>query len=322
MKTSVSVVGSIHMDVVATAERLPARGESLIGQQGHLSPGGKAGNQAVQAARAGAHTYFIGRVGHDLFGERLRASLDAAGVDTTYLSVDAVEVTGFSPVLTGADGEYASIIMPGASRNLGPAAIETASAAFAHSAVLLLQGEIAISVSAHAAQLARAHGCRVIFNASPAPTDPGAIPDALWSAVSILLVNGAEAARLSGEAVAGVADAEAASRALQRRLGMPTVIVTLGGEGVAVLDAQDMRHLPAWPVPVVETIGAGDAFAGVLASELARGSTLDAALTPAIAAGALAVTRPGAYDSLPTGDEIRAFLRERGHLAPEAAPRP
>lgn len=308
---AVSVVGSIHMDVVATAVRLPQRGESLIGQSGHLSPGGKAGNQAVQAARYGARTFFVGRVGRDVFGDRLREALVDAGVDTTHLSVDADELTGFSPVLTGADGEYASIIMPGASRQLGAAVIEAASEAFARSAVLLLQGEITISVSAHAAQLARRHGCQVIFNASPAPTDPAAIPAALWSAVSVLLVNGAEAQRLSGMTVADVPAAMAASIALQHRLGMPAVIVTLGGDGVVALDERGPRHVPAWRVPVVETIGAGDAFAGVLASELASGSSLDEALPPSVAAGALAVTRPGAYDALPTGAEIRAFLRAR-----------
>lgn len=307
----VCVVGSIHMDVVATAERLPARGESLIGQSGHLCPGGKAGNQAVQAARYGARTFFIGRLGQDIFGDRLRQALADAGVDTTYLTVDANAITGFSPVLTGADGEYASIIMPGASENLGPVEIEAASEAFARSAVLLLQGEIAITLSAHAAQLARTYGCQVIFNASPAPTDPAAVPDALWSAVTVLLVNGTEAERLSGVTVADVPGAIAASRTLRQRLGTPAVIVTLGGDGVVVLDERGPRHVPTWQVSVVETIGAGDAFAGVLASELARGSLLDEALPTALAAGALTVTRPGAYDALPTGAEIRDFLRDR-----------
>lgn len=313
-RNGVCVVGSIHMDVAATAERLPARGESLIGQSGHVRPGGKAGNQAVQAARHGAQTFFIGRVGQDIFGERLRQALADAGVDTTYLTVDADAVTGFSPVLTGADGEYASIILPGASGTLGPVDIDTASEAFVRSAVLLLQGEIAISVSAYAAELAQSQGCVVIFNASPAPTDPAAIPDALWSAVTILLVNGAEAERLSGVAVTDIGSAMAASSTLRQRLGMPAVIVTLGGDGVVVLDEQGPRHVPAWRVPVVETIGAGDAFAGVLASEVASGTSLDEALPPALAAGALAVTRPGAYDALATGAEIRAFLRERQNV--------
>lgn len=309
--TGVCVVGSIHMDVVATAERLPVRGESLIGQSGQLCPGGKAGNQAVQAARYGAQTFFVGRVGQDIFGYRLRQALADAGVDTTYLTVDDGAVTGFSPVLTGADGEYTSIIMPGASGKVGPAEIEAASEAFARSAVLLLQGEITFSVSARAAELARSLERQVIFNASPAPADPAAIPDALWSAVTILLVNGTEAERLSGLTVADVPGAITASRTLRQRLGMPAVIVTLGGDGVVVLDEQGPRHVPAWPVSVVETIGAGDAFAGVLASEVASGSSLDEALPAALAAGALAVTRPGAYDALPTGEEIREFLRDR-----------
>ena len=314
----VSVVGSVHMDVVATADRLPAAGESVVGHRVALSPGGKAGNQAAQSALNGARTFLIGRVGRDVFGDQLRAALASSGVDTTYLTVDPQEATGISPVFTGGDGEYASIIVPGAGQRLQPEDIDTARDAFAQSAVLLIQGEIPIHLSAHAAGLARSLGGRVIFNASPAPAAAAAIPDDLWSFVDVLLVNGAEAERLSGMSIAGVPAAVLAGEALQRQLGIPTVIITLGGSGAVALDERGTRHLPSWPVSVVETIGAGDAFAGVLASELARGHQLDEALPLANAAGALAVTRPGAHDALPTGAQIRAFLTERGR--PSARP--
>jgi ribokinase len=152
---AVTVVGSIHMDVVATADRLPATGESVVGHRVALSPGGKVGNQAAQSALNGARTFLIGRVGRDVFGDQLRAALVSSGVDTTYLTVDAQEATGISPVFTGADGEYASIIVPGAGQRLQPADIEAASDAFAQSAVLLIQGEIPIQISTHAAGLAR-----------------------------------------------------------------------------------------------------------------------------------------------------------------------
>jgi ribokinase len=179
--------------------------------------------------------------------------------------------------------------------------------------MLLIQGEIPIQLSAHAARLAQLLGSRVIFNASPVPADAAAIPDAFWSDVDVLLVNGTEAERLSGMSVADVPAAVIAAEALRRRFGIHIVVVTLGGRGAIALDERGTRHLPSWPVPVVETIGAGDAFAGVLASELARGRQLDEALPLANAAGALAVTRPGAHDSLPTGAQIRAFLTERQH---------
>ncbi|MDF2761802.1 MAG: ribokinase [Thermomicrobiales bacterium] len=309
--TGVSVVGSVHMDVVATADRLPGKGESVVGHRVALSPGGKAGNQAAQAALNGARTFLVGRVGRDVFGDRLRAALARTGVDTTYLTVDSQGATGVSPVLTGADGEYASIIVPGTGHRLEPTDIDAARDAFAQSTVLLLQCEIPVRISAHAARLARSLGGRVIFNASPAPAGAEAIPDALWSAVDVLLVNGVEAERLSGMSVADVPAVVKAGEALRRRFGMPSVIVTLGGHGVVALDERGTHHLPAWPVPVVETIGAGDAFAGVLASELARGLDLDEALPLANAAGALAVTRSGAHDALPTGTQIRAFLMER-----------
>jgi len=299
------------MDVVATADRLPGKGESVVGHRVALSPGGKAGNQAAQAALNDARTFFVGRVGRDHFGDQLRAALARTGVDTTYLTVDSQEATGVSPVLTGADGEYASVIVPGAGLRLEQEDVDAARDAFAQSAVLLLQLEIPIRISAHAAQLARSLGLRVIFNASPAPADAEAIPDALWSAVDVLLVNGVESERLSGMSVSDVGAAVTAAEELRQRFGIPTVIVTLGERGVIALDEREARHLPAWPVPVVETIGAGDAFAGALASELARGRQLDDALPLANAAGALAVTQSGAHDALPTGAQIHAFLRER-----------
>src|SRR5215217_8816069 len=140
--TGVCVIGSVHMDVVASADRLPSKGESVVGHRMALSPGGKAGNQAAQAALNGARTFFIGRVGRDVFGDQLRAALARTGVDMTYLTIDPDEATGISPVLTGADGEYASIIVPGAGQRLEPADVEAASEAFARSSVLLLQCEI------------------------------------------------------------------------------------------------------------------------------------------------------------------------------------
>lgn len=310
-RSGVCVVGSIHMDVAAVAERLPGKGESLVGSRASLSPGGKAGNQAAQAARSGARAFMIGRVGRDLLGDRLRAALETSGVDTTYLAIDEREATGVSPVLTGADGEYASIIVPGAAGHLSAADIDAAREAFAQSGALLLQCEIPLQISAHAARLARSLGVRVFFNASPAPAHAEAIPDEVWATVDVLIVNGTEVERLSGMPVMDVAAAESAGHALRRRFAIATVAVTLGGHGAVALDERGSRHMPAWSVPVVETIGAGDAFAGVLASEMARGLPLDEALFLANAAGALAVTRPGAHDALPTGEEIRAFLDER-----------
>ncbi len=158
----------------------------------------------------------------------------------------------------------------------------------------------------------------VIFNASPVPAAGATIPAEMWAAVDVLLINGTEAALLSGLAVSDVPEAKRASEDLRERFGISTVIVTLGGNGIVARDAHGARHLPAWPVEVVETIGAGDAFAGVLASELARGLSLEAALPLANAAGALAATRPGAHDALPTRAEMRTFLR--AHSGSEVDP--
>ena len=243
-RTGVCVVGSVHMDVVATADRLPGKGESLVGHQVSLSAGGKAGNQAAQAALNGTKTFMIGRVGRDAFGDQLRATLAHSGVDTTFLTIDAEEGTGISPVLTGSDGEYASIIVPGAGWRLDTTDIDAAHAAFAQSAVLLLQCEISIHLSVHAARLARSLDMTVIFNASPVPADVATIPAEMWPAVDVLLVNGTEAALLSGMAVREVPEAERACEALQRRFSVSTVIVTLGGNGVVARDAHGAQPSP------------------------------------------------------------------------------
>src|ERR687893_821431 len=178
--TGVSVVGSVHMDVVATADRLPGKGESVVGHRVSLSPGGKGGNQAAQAALNGARTFLVGRVGRDVFGDRLRAALAGAGVDTTYVTVDAQEATGVSPVFTGADGEYASIIVPGAGQRLEPEDVAAAAEAFARSAVLFLQCETPLGITARPARLAQSGGCRVMFTAPPTPAAAAAISADLW----------------------------------------------------------------------------------------------------------------------------------------------
>ncbi len=312
-RPAVTVVGSVHMDVIAAAPRLPLRGETLAGQRFAMHPGGKGGNQATQVALAGSRSFMVGRVGNDFFGDRLRAALTAKGVDMTHLTVDPTVPTGASSVFTGEDGDYASIIVPGAGLLLDNAAIDAARDAFARSAVVLLQLEIAPDTVAHAAALGRSLGARVMLNASPAPPDLARLPASLWRDIDILIVNAIEATMLSG-VVGDTLEPARAAEQLRRRFGVSVAIVTVGGAGAVVADDDGVRHVSGWPVAVVDTIGAGDAFAGTLASEHAHGAPLAAAVSRANAAGALAVTKPGAHDALPTGPAIRAFLAERGSI--------
>jgi ribokinase len=313
--TACIVVGSVHIDLIARAGRLPRQGETLPGTSFAIHPGGKGGNQAAQVARAGVPAVIVGRVGRDQFGERLRAALRDAGVDTTYLAQDDHEPTGASTVLVGGDGDYASVIVPGAGLAVRTADIDTAVAAMPGAAVVLLQLEIAPGTVAYAAARARARGATVILNAAPVPERPTDISRELWGNVGVVVANRVEAEMLAGEAGDESSSDELAAR-IRATYDVDTVIVTLGGEGVVLADGAGSLREAAWPVEVVETIGAGDAFVGMLAATMARGTPARAALTVANAAGALAVTRSGGYQALPTRAEVERFLAERGEAGP------
>ncbi len=310
-RPAVTVVGSLHVDLVATADRLPRRGESLVGHGFAMHPGGKGGNQASQVARCGLRAFLVTRLGDDLFGGELRRRLTEKGVDLTFAGVDGGASTGASPLFVGADGEYASIIVPGAAARLSPADIDAARPAFAASGAVMLQLEIPLQVSAYAGALAAGHGAMVVLNAAPAPSPPADLPRDLVRHVDLLVVNGIEAEWLGGGAVANPTLARVAAERLRESHGIPNVIVTLGAGGSVAATIDGTVHQPAWPVGVVDTVGAGDAFVGALVAEVVRGRSIIDALPFAAAAGALAATKAGAFDAIPTRDDIAAFVFAR-----------
>jgi ribokinase len=309
MTATVTVVGSLHMDFIAVAERLPAAGESLMGISFSMHPGGKAGNQATQLALHGLRTYLISRVGRDVLGDELRNRLGARGVCLHFTTVDPERPTGASPVFVGRDGEYASIIVPGAASALNADDIERARSAIEASAAIVMQLEVPLETSRLAAAFAKRAGARVVLNASPLP--PGPLPDLLAPVrglVDLLIVNKHEAERLSGSSITGPADALVAARALRAQAECDEVVVTLGPAGALAVTASAELYHPAFSVPVVDSVGAGDAFAGTLVARLLKGDVLQAALRSAVAAGAIAVSRPGAFDALPAPADIQALL--------------
>lgn len=310
-RAAVTVVGSVHMDLIAVADRLPVRGESLTGHRFAMHPGGKAGNQAAQVALQGVPAFVVARLGEDHFGGILRNRLAEMGVDTSFLAADPAVATGASPLLVGSDGEYASIIVPGAAARLSEHDVDAARPAIAQSAAVMLQLEIPVAATLYAAQTARELGADVVLNASPAPSRPNDLPAALLEAVDLLAVNGLEAERLGGFPVASLATAKDAASRLRERFGIATVVVTVGDLGAVAVTPSESAEAAAWGVDVVETVGAGDAFVGTLVAERVRGAPLGEALRRATAAGAIAVTRPGAFDALPTRAELLAFLGKR-----------
>jgi len=294
----VAVAGSLHLDIMVEAPRLPGRDETLIGSAWHTKCGGKGGNQAVAAARFGARTAFGGRVGQDDFGDRLLAHLAGAGIDIRHVGRDPVAASGMSVAISEAAGEYGAVVVSGANRGIDAAAIDKAWAALWACRVLLLQNEVDEAVNLAAAGATKAHGAMVVLNAAPARK----IDEGTLALVDVLVVNRVEAAMLSG--VGG--DPEAAIRALAdaRR----DVVLTLGSGGVLVQPHHGtLVRIPPLQVRMVSSHGAGDCFCGALAARLAAGDDLDSACRFANAAA-------GVFVSLAEGDRARidaAMVRGR-----------
>ncbi len=312
-KPRIVVVGSLVFDFVALAERLPRKGETLLGTRFGMFPGGKGANQAVQAGRLGAEVYLIGRIGTDFLGERLLASLHESGVRTEFITRDAAVNTAACCIHVDRQGHNAIIIVPEANAACSPADVDAAQELIHSADVLLCQLEIPIPTVTHAVQGAAAHGIPVILN--PAPALP--VPEGLLAQVTILTPNETEAELLSGLPAPEASSAEpwtpvwAAQVARKlRESGCGTVIVTLGERGAYLAMPEREGLFPAYRVAAVDVTAAGDAFNGALAVALAEGQPMEAALVFANAAGALATTRAGAQPALAWRAEVETFLQQ------------
>jgi ribokinase len=297
------VVGSINVDMVVKARRIPAPGETVTGGAFTMSAGGKGANQAVAAARLGAEVTLIGMVGRDSFGDQSRENYEREGIRTDRIGVDTVHPTGVALIMVDEQGENLISVASGANHALTEAQVESAAEEITAADIVMLQLEIPMGVVARTVQLAAGAGVPVILN--PAPAAP--LPDGLWGGVTYLTPNEAEAAQLTGIAVG---DEASAGRAAQRLLdrGARHVIVTLGAKG-ALLAAEPGQAvlIPSPRVTAIDSTAAGDAFNAALAWALGSGLPLAEAVRRACLVGALSVTRLGAQPSLPTRDELDRF---------------
>jgi ribokinase len=310
----VLVIGSLNMDLVVQCERLPERGQTIMGSGFFTASGGKGANQAVAAARLGARVSMAGCVGRDAFAETLRAGLQADGIRIDdVLPVDGP--TGTALITVDAAGANTIVVASGANMAVGPALVDRALANAGGPGILLLQHEIPPEANARAVQAAHRAGWFVMLNPAPAR----AIPPDLLSLVDLVTPNETEAAAIAGRPVANRADAVAAARTLLN-LGARAVLVTLGGDGAIWCDRQRALHCPAVTVQAVDTTAAGDAYIGALAAALAERQSLEQSLGFAAAAAALAVTRLGAQPSLATRAELQAFVARHGMPATEVLP--
>lgn len=300
MSGHILVVGSINMDLVVRTERHPQPGETVLGSKFMTYPGGKGANQAVAAARAGGKVKMIGRIGDDAFGDTLQAGLQSNHVDTTCVVRTPGAASGVALITLDNLGQNTIVVAAGANSLLTPGDIHEFSPVFEGASVLLLQLEIPLETAAKAMAMAKFYGVKVILNPAPATGLSGS----LLAQVDYLVPNQTELALLTGMQVVSLA-----ADALQS-LGTGAVIVTLGGEGVLVYKGSENFHLTSHVVPVVDTVAAGDAFVGAFAVAISEGLSLRDAAERGNAAGAISVTRMGAQPSLPTRQEIDAFLQE------------
>jgi ribokinase len=298
----VFVAGSINMDVVATADRHPKVGETVAGREVLYFPGGKGANQAVAASRLGAKTTLIGRLGRDAFGAELRAFLTAQGVDLG--SVREADTHSGTAIITVAASDNTIVVIPGSNGQVS--ADDVANVPLAKGDIAVSQFEIPLPTIAAFFQRARAAGATTMLNPAPAQKMSGE----LLALVDILVLNETELGFLAGMELSEDDEAArilAVARKLQARADQ-TICITLGKRGVLALAASEEFAVPGRVVRAVDTTGAGDCFVGALASHLADGTPLRAALAFANAAASISVQRMGAGPSMPTAAEVKAAL--------------
>ncbi|ALF53969.1 ribokinase [Nostoc piscinale CENA21] len=304
---SVIVFGSINLDLVATASHLPTSGETLLGKNFFQVPGGKGANQAVALARLGIPTQMVGRVGGKGFGAELLDNLQTAGVQTENIFRDESVSSGVAIIIVDDVGQNQIVVVPGANGEVNQADVERLLPLLPTAKALLLQLEIPLGAVVAAAKAGRNANITVILDPAPAQSD---LPAELYPLVDIITPNEVEAGQLVGFKVDSQESATKAAIVFLQR-GVKSAIVKLGAKGVVCATAEETFFVPAFPVNVVDTVAAGDAFNGGLAAALYTGMSLHQAVVWGAAAGALAATKPGAQTSLPDKLTFEAFLKDR-----------
>ncbi|MGM3422458.1 ribokinase [Pseudomonas benzopyrenica] len=300
MHPDVVVIGSLNMDLVVRAPRLPKGGETLAGHTFTTAPGGKGANQAVAAARLGARVAMIGCVGADPYGDFLTRSLLQEGIDCRGVSVAPEVPTGIASILVDDQGQNAIVIVAGGNGELSAAQLQAQEPLLDQAKLVIAQLEVPLATVGDALARAHALGKTVILNPAPAT---GPLPAEWYAHIDYLVPNESEASLLTGLPVETLEQAEAAARQLVTA-GARQVLLTLGSQGLLQVTADSCRHHPATAVKAVDTTAAGDTFLGGFAAGLAEGLSVEAAIALGQQAAAIAVTRPGAQPSIPTRQEL------------------
>ncbi len=305
-RPKIVVVGSTNTDMVVNIPKLPQQGETVLGGEFRMTPGGKGANQAVAAQRAGGAVTFISAVGDDAFGDESIARFAADGIDTTYVFTKSGASSGVALILVDEQGENVIAVAPGANSQLTPDDIATASAAFTGAKQVIIQLEIPYQTVLAAARMAKAAGARVLLNPAPMPAD--GLPDELLRYVDLLTPNTGELLRLAPD----IAKIDMAANMVLSR-GPEAVVVTHGSKGATVFTMDGEHEVPAYSVDAIDTVGAGDCFSATLGVALAEGWPMNNAIRIASAAAALSTTKIGAQTSMPSRSAIEQLLAEEAN---------
>lgn len=309
-RKSIVVVGSVNLDFVCSAPRIPAPGETITGSSFATFQGGKGANQAVAVARLGYPVAMIAKVSPDEFGARLRNGLAAAGVKVASVTASKTASCGVALITTDAAGNNSIVVVPGANGDLLPHDLTRHSALIHSAGIVLVQLETPLATVRALAEMTSRHGVPLMLDPAPARK----LPREILRSVTYLTPNESETAILCGTRTA-CSDADSAERMARalRKLGPRHIVLKMGDKGAFALDAEGQCHaVPAFSVKAVDSTAAGDAFNGGFAVGLMEGLPLPQAMRFASAVAAISVTHKGAQPSMPTRREVTAFLRRHG----------
>ena len=309
---TVVVVGGTYVDMALKCGQIPAAGQSVTGSVVSYTPTGPGPNQAVEAALCGCEVYLVSKVGGDPFGRMVSTSLAEFKVNTAFVYVAEAMYTGAVVTLVNAEGENASCIYSGANSALQPRDIDVAEQVFADVDVCLIHGRLPQDAIVSAIRCAQLNGKKVILNpARPIEQSAhnGTSPPLEYFSVDILIPNLYEAADITEQSAANIRTAKLIGSDLVGR-GVGAAVITMGKRGCMVVDRNGADHVPAFEVDLVDQTGRGDAFAGALAAYCAVKDDIREGVKFACAAGALACTKFGSIDALPTKAEIIEMLQK------------
>jgi ribokinase len=299
MGLPIYVFGSSNTDMVVKADKLPGRGETVIGGSFLMNPGGKGANQAVTAAKLGGKVKFIAKVGNDIFGKQAIKQFQRENIDTTFVSIDDEFSSGVALINVDKDGENSIVVAPGSNSRLTVQDAEQALEGISTPSIVLIQLEIPIRTVEYVIQRSHEKKLTIILNPAPAQS----LSKETIRQVHIITPNESEAELLTGVAITTIDSARKAAKIIYD-MGVPNVVITLGVKGAYVFNQTVSKLVPSPPVTAIDTTAAGDCFNGALAVALSEDLPLDEAVAFACKAAAISVTRMGAQSSLPYRKEI------------------